>query len=77
MKKLEDMTPIELKHLIDKNVEKHNLIKKEIIDYTFEVDKIKNKIDEGFDKLKGLENEYVELMGVLMSKQGMPEPKEN
>lgn len=70
MKKREEMTPIELKALINKNVENHEQVKSEVIKLTHDVDKIEKTINNRLDAMKKYEDEYVELMAVLMSKQG-------
>ena len=72
MKKFEEMTPIELKVLINKTEENHTLVKEKIVELTYEVDSLEVQINDYLDKMHFIEGRYVEMMGVLMSKQGKP-----
>lgn len=69
MKELNEMTPIELNVLINKAKENHDIIKSRIIGLTHEVDEKVIEINKYIENFKIIENKYVELMGVLISKQ--------
>ena len=69
MKDYNDMTPIELNHLVNKVKENHDLIKSRIKDKLSEVEKLEIDINTDIEKLGNIEQKYVEIMGILMQKQ--------
>lgn len=69
MKELNEMTPIELNVLLNKVNENHEIIKSHINALTYEIDEKEIEINKKLDKLKTLEDKYVEIMSILMSKQ--------
>ena len=70
MKDFKEMTPIELNVLLNKVNENHLMIKGIIKKLTHEVDEKEKEINQNLEKLKTIEHKYVEIMGVLMEKQG-------
>ena len=69
MKDFNEMTPIELNVLINKINENHELLKSEVKSLTYDIEDIEKKINEKMKSIGNLEEKYVELMGILMSKQ--------
>ena len=69
MKDFNEMTPIELNVLINKINENHELLKSEVKSLTYDIDDIEKKINKKINSISDLEEKYVELMGILMSKQ--------
>ena len=69
MKELKDMTPIELNVLLNKAKENHEIIKGSIKKLTYEVDEKEIEINEYLEKLKNIENKYVDIFAVLATKQ--------
>lgn len=69
MKNLDDMTPIELNVLINKNKEKHDNLKNEIILLLGDINKIEEQINYKIDSLVESEDYYIKLMEALMKKQ--------
>jgi hypothetical protein len=70
MKDFKEMTPIELNVLLNKVNENHLMIKANIKKLTHEVDEKEIEINQNLEKLKTIEDKYVEIMAVLMEKQG-------
>ena len=64
------MTPIELNVLLNKVNENHLMLKANIKKLTHEVDEKEIEINSNLEKLKTIEDKYVEIMAVLMEKQG-------
>ena len=69
MEKYEDMTPIELNVLINKTKERQEIIKSEILIHLDEIKFHENKINSELEEMKEVEDKYVNLISVLMSKQ--------
>ena len=69
MKDFNEMTPIELNVLINKINENHELLKSEVKSLTYDIEDIEKKINKKINSISDLEEKYVELMGILMSKQ--------
>jgi len=69
MKDLNEMTPIELNILVNKINENHQMVRDEIYKSLDQVDDLKKTINSKLIIMKNLEDKYVEIMGVLMSKQ--------
>jgi hypothetical protein len=69
MKDFKEMTPIELNVLLNKVNENHLMIKANIKKLTHEVDEKEIEINQNLEKLKTIEDKYVEIMAVLMEKQ--------
>ena len=69
MKELKDMTPIELNHLVNKVKENHDLIKSKIKDKLSQVEKLEGEINIEIEKLSKLEEQYVEMMALLIEKK--------
>jgi len=69
MKELNEMTPIELNHLLNKVNENHLMIKNNIKNLTHEVDEKEIEINKNLETLKTIELKYVEIMGTLVEKQ--------
>ena len=70
MKDFKEMTPIELNVLLNKVNENHLMLKANIKKLTHEVDEKEIEINSNLEKLKTIEDKYVEIMAVLMEKQG-------
>ena len=62
MENLSKYTPTELLKMVNDNVTRHNALKQEIIDHTYEVDELEKKINEKIVILEELEKNYVELI---------------
>jgi sensor domain CHASE-containing protein len=69
MKDLKDMTPIELNHLVNKVKENHDLIKSKIKNKLSQVEKLEGEINIEIEKLSKLEEQYVEMMALLIEKK--------
>lgn len=69
MKEYKDMTPIELNTLVNKVKENHDLVKFNIKDRLDQFEKLEVEINNEIKKLGKLEEQYVEIMAILMEKQ--------
>jgi len=68
---LSKYTSTGLLKLINDTKIKHDDLKKEIIDYTYEMDKLEKKINEKLKILTEIENEYVLLIEELNNKENV------
>jgi len=68
MEDLGKYTPTELLKLINDVKLKHDTLKQEIINHTFEVDELEKKINEKIAKLDELEKNYVKLIEQIEKK---------
>ena len=68
-KELSELTPTELLKLINDTQKKHEELKKEIIDYTYEIENLETLINERIEILTTLEKSYVELIELLSNKE--------
>ena len=62
MEDLGKYSPIELNKLINDTKTKHDTLKQEIIDHTFEAEELEKKINEKLDLLSETEKFYVALI---------------
>jgi len=62
MEELSNYTPIELNKMINDVKEKHDALKQEVIDHSFELDELEKKINEKIVVINELEKKYVELI---------------
>jgi len=62
MEELSKYTPTELLKMINDAKAKHDTLKQEIIDHTFDLDELSKLINEKIGKLTELEKNYVELI---------------
>lgn len=69
------LTPTELLKLINDFKAKHEELKKEIIEHTFEIENIENLINQKVDRITNIENDYVLLMEELNNRK--PETQHN
>lgn len=68
MEDLKKYTPIELQKMINDTQVNHDKIKNEIIDYSNDIDRLQNIINEKIDILNNLEKNYVDLVEEFMNR---------
>ena len=59
---LSEYTSTELLKMVNDTQSHHEIIKKEIVDYTFQVDKLEETINNKIDELTELEKNYILLI---------------
>ena len=65
MENTTNYTPTELLKMINDSKAKHDTIKQEIIDHTYQVDELENIINNKINELTKIEKNYVELIEKL------------
>jgi len=65
MENTTNYTPTELLKMINDSKAKHDTIKQEIIDHTYQVDELENIINNKINELTEIEKNYVELIEKL------------
>jgi len=68
MEELSKLTPIELNKMINEVKEKHDALKQEVIDHSFEIEVVEKKINEKIEVINELEKKYVELIEEITSR---------
>jgi uncharacterized protein YlxW (UPF0749 family) len=68
-KELSELTPTELLKLINDTQKKHEELKKEIIEYTYEIENLETLVNERIKILTILEKSYVDLVELLSNKE--------
>jgi len=68
MEELNKYTPIELNKMINDVKEKHDKLKQEVVDYTYELDKLEKKMNEKIVIINELEKNYIELIEEITSR---------
>jgi uncharacterized coiled-coil DUF342 family protein len=65
MENLNKYTPTELLKMINDTKEKHDILKREIINLTYDVEELEKKINEKINTLSDSEKEYIDLIEEL------------
>ena len=65
MEDLNKLTPTELLKKGNDIKARHDVLKQEIVDYTYEMEKLEKELNEKVEELQELEKNYVEIIEIL------------